>query len=99
MAAQLKISFRRFLLKVLTLDLTQSNKVYLFSLLSLFTTGEKVKALFDFDVEEWDEMPLKQGDIVNVLGKVDGNWWIGQVGDRIGSFPTNYVKLLSEGLL
>ena len=87
------------MLKVLTLDLSQSNKVYLFSLLSLFVTGEKVKALFNFDAREEDELTLKKGDIVNVYGKVDGGWWMGQVGDRVGRFPSNYVEQLTEGLL
>ena len=87
------------MLKVLTLDLSQSNKVYLFSLLSLFVTGEKVKALFNFDAREEDELTLKKGDIVNVYGKVDDGWWMGQVGDRVGRFPSNYVEQLTEGLL
>ena len=57
------------LLKVLTLDLSQSNKVYLFSLLSLFFTGGKVEVLFDFGPREKDKLTLKKGDIVNVYEK------------------------------
>ena len=57
------------MLKVLTLDLSQSNKVYLFSLLSLFVTGEKVKAPADFDAREKDKLTVKKGDIVNVYEK------------------------------
>ena len=87
------------MLKVLTLDLSQSNKVYLFSLLSLFVTGEKVKALFNFNARREDELTLKEGDIVDVYRKVDDGWWMGQVGDRVGYFPSNRVEQLTEGLL
>ena len=87
------------MLKVLTLDLSQSNEVYLFSLLSLFVTGEKVKALFKWDAREEDELTLKKGDIVSVYEKREDDWWMGQVGDRVGYFPSNYVKQLTEGLL
>ena len=79
--------------------MSQSNKVYLFSLLSLFVTGEKVKALFNFDARREDELTLKEGDIVDVYRKVDDGWWMGQVGDRVGYFPSNYVEQLTEGLL
>ena len=65
----------------------------------MLVTKEEVKALFDFDAREEDELTLKIGDIVNVHKKLDDNWWIGQVGDRVGSFPTNYVEQVTEGLL
>ena len=87
------------MLKVLPLDLSQSNNFIFFCLLSLLVTKEEVKALFDFDAREEDELTLKIGDIVNVHKKLDDNWWIGQVGDRVGSFPTNYVEQVTEGLL
>ena len=65
----------------------------------MFVTGEKVKALFNFDAGREDELTLKEGDIVNVYRKMDDGWWMGQVGDRVGYFPSNRVEQLTEGLL
>ncbi|KAM6043590.1 SH3 domain-containing protein 21 [Theristicus caerulescens] len=54
------------------------------------------RALFDYVPVLPDELPLRQGDVVQVLSKrteVEG-WWDGQCRHRRGLFPNNFVELL-----
>ena len=59
----------------------------------------KVKALYDYQPQQSDELALKEGDIIEVTNKVvDGNpnseWWEGKLNGKTGHFPKNYVKEL-----
>mmetsp|Transcript_10099 Transcript_10099/g.15255 ORF Transcript_10099/g.15255 Transcript_10099/m.15255 type:complete len:303 (-) Transcript_10099:241-1149(-) len=58
-----------------------------------------VEALYDFDPENDDELPLKEGDIITVLNNLDSDWWLGELGDgRSGLIPSNYVQnIISAG--
>ncbi|XP_049676212.1 SH3 domain-containing protein 21 isoform X1 [Accipiter gentilis] len=52
--------------------------------------------LFDYTPELPDELPLRRGDVVQVLSKrteVEG-WWDGQCRHQRGLFPNNFVELL-----
>ena len=51
-----------------------------------------VRALWDVDPDEEDELKLSKGDIILVLKTDPSGWWLGQVGDRIGTFPENYTE-------
>ncbi|KAM7083254.1 SH3 domain-containing protein 21 [Ciconia maguari] len=54
------------------------------------------RALFDYTPELLDELPLRRGDVIQVLSKrteVEG-WWDGQCRHRRGLFPNNFVELL-----
>ncbi|KAM9605952.1 SH3 domain-containing protein 21 [Morphnus guianensis] len=54
------------------------------------------RALFDYTPELPDELPLRRGDVVQVLSKwteVEG-WWDGQCRHQRGLFPNNFVELL-----
>ncbi|XP_074971001.1 SH3 domain-containing protein 21 [Phalacrocorax aristotelis] len=54
------------------------------------------RALFDYTPELPDELPLRRGDVVQVLSKrteVEG-WWDGQCRHWRGLFPSNFVELL-----
>eukprot|EP00026_Physarum_polycephalum_P002600 Phypoly_transcript_02607.p1 GENE.Phypoly_transcript_02607~~Phypoly_transcript_02607.p1 ORF type:complete len:872 (+),score=218.83 Phypoly_transcript_02607:31-2616(+) len=59
---------------------------------------QQVRALYDFEAENEDELNMRQGDIVTVLSKEDDNWWEGELptGAR-GKFPTNYVEVIKSG--
>jgi len=39
---------------------------------------------------------MRKGDIVNVVEKVDQNWWKGTCDGRSGLFPAPYVKELDS---
>lgn len=50
-------------------------------------------AIYDFDPKGTNQLPLKQGCQVIVIGK-DGDskgWWRGKTGDIVGYFPKEYV--------
>ncbi|XP_012234244.1 unconventional myosin-Ie-like [Linepithema humile] len=52
----------------------------------------KVKALYDYDPQDLDELSLREGDIVEVLKEHEGGWWHGRLKGKTGLFPSNYVE-------
>ncbi|XP_063092152.1 SH3 domain-containing protein 21 isoform X7 [Cavia porcellus] len=54
---------------------------------------ETYRALFDYQPEAPDELPLKRGDKVKILRKhtEDKGWWEGECRGRRGVFPDNFV--------
>ncbi|EHB17120.1 hypothetical protein GW7_05410 [Heterocephalus glaber] len=54
---------------------------------------ETYRALFDYQPEAPDELPLQRGDEVKVLRKTteDKGWWEGECRGRRGVFPDNFV--------
>ena len=59
-------------------------------------TQQKVQALYDFEPQEEGELLMRKGDIVNVVEKVDQNWWKGTCDGRTGLFPAPYVRELDN---
>ncbi|OXU30861.1 hypothetical protein TSAR_001331, partial [Trichomalopsis sarcophagae] len=52
----------------------------------------KVKALYDYNPQDLDELELKEGEIVEVLKEHEGGWWLGRLKGKTGLFPSNYVE-------
>ncbi|KAK7742279.1 hypothetical protein SLS53_004422 [Cytospora paraplurivora] len=52
-------------------------------------------ALFTFEAEQPGDLGFKKGDIITVLKKTesDNDWWTGMIGQRHGTFPSNYVQM------
>ncbi|CAL2044735.1 unnamed protein product [Caenorhabditis brenneri] len=50
-----------------------------------------VQGLFDFNPQESEELAFKRGDVIILIDKSDPNWWEGQLNNRRGIFPSNYV--------
>ncbi|XP_028310078.1 GRB2-related adapter protein 2a isoform X2 [Gouania willdenowi] len=51
----------------------------------------QVRALYNFKVEEDDELGFLAGDIIEVLDRSDTLWWKGRLRGKIGLFPANYT--------
>jgi len=56
----------------------------------------KVVAIFDYNGQAEEDLPLKKEDVVTILGKPYQEWWKGELNGRVGVFPCNYVKLISN---
>lgn len=59
-------------------------------------TVSRVRALFDFQPSEPEELQFRKGDIIAVLESAFKDWWKGSLKGQIGIFPLNYVEKLSD---
>ena len=55
----------------------------------------KAHALYSFVGQKSGDLSFSAGQIITIFTQ-QGNWWSGQVNGVQGSFPSNYVKLITE---
>uniref|UniRef100_H3D8N1 Rho guanine nucleotide exchange factor (GEF) 7a n=1 Tax=Tetraodon nigroviridis TaxID=99883 RepID=H3D8N1_TETNG len=51
-----------------------------------------VKARFNFQQTNEDELTFTKGDLISVSRQEEGGWWEGTLNGRTGWFPSNYVR-------
>ncbi|XP_018103764.1 rho guanine nucleotide exchange factor 7 S homeolog isoform X7 [Xenopus laevis] len=51
-----------------------------------------VRAKFNFQQTNEDELSFNKGDIIHVTRQEDGGWWEGTHSGKTGWFPSNYVR-------
>ncbi|RKP19950.1 hypothetical protein ROZALSC1DRAFT_28505 [Rozella allomycis CSF55] len=56
----------------------------------------KVKALYDFVAQDSGEVGFLRDDIIIVYDATHPDWWEGEVRNRTGLFPSNYVVKLNK---
>ena len=60
------------------------------------STANLVLALYTYTAQSSDELSFHKGSVISVLDKEGGDWWKGEVNDKVGLFPSNYVQPLTE---
>ncbi|XP_010124408.1 PREDICTED: rho guanine nucleotide exchange factor 7-like, partial [Eurypyga helias] len=51
-----------------------------------------VRAKFNFQQTNEDELSFSKGDIIHVTRVEEGGWWEGTLNGKTGWFPSNYVR-------
>ncbi|KAF9115053.1 SH3-domain kinase binding protein 1 [Mortierella sp. AM989] len=51
---------------------------------------------YDYEAKESGELSLEVGRVVTILDSSDPAWWNGDLNGKIGTFPSNYVKLIEH---
>ena len=59
-------------------------------LLCLFIDCPAYTALYDYHSTDVRDLTFSAGDVITVHER-NGAWWTGNIGDRCGMFPANYV--------
>jgi phosphoketolase len=55
--------------------------------------GVPVRAIYDYDGVEEDELTFKAGDIITKLSEMDDQGWCeGRFQGKLGLFPSDYVE-------
>ncbi|XP_030058128.1 SH3 domain-containing kinase-binding protein 1 isoform X2 [Microcaecilia unicolor] len=52
----------------------------------------RCQVAFSYMPQNEDELELKVGEIIEVLGEVEEGWWEGVLNGRTGMFPSNFIK-------
>lgn len=58
--------------------------------------GPAAIAAYDFDAENDGELSFKEGQTIKLLSRLDENWLEGEVGGKVGIFPSSYVEVIRD---
>ena len=59
------------------------------------SSANLVLALYTYTAQSADELSFHKGSVITILDK-EGEWWKGEVNNKTGLFPSNYVQPLTE---
>ncbi|KAI4142682.1 MAG: hypothetical protein LQ341_003139 [Variospora aurantia] len=54
-----------------------------------------VRALYDYNADDRTSLSFRQGDIIEVLTRLESGWWDGMLRGVRGWFPSNYCAIVS----
>ncbi|XP_031690952.1 SH3 domain-containing kinase-binding protein 1-like isoform X14 [Oncorhynchus kisutch] len=60
------------------------------------THQRRCKASFSYAPQNEDELELKIGDVIHILGEVEEGWWQGSLNGKTGMFPSNFTRELED---
>ncbi|XP_068199860.1 SH3 domain-containing kinase-binding protein 1 isoform X2 [Antennarius striatus] len=52
----------------------------------------RCKAAFSYLPQHEDELELKIGDVIEIIGEVEEGWWEGMLNGKTGMFPSNFTR-------
>ncbi|EEA29027.1 hypothetical protein EYB25_000071 [Talaromyces marneffei] len=55
-----------------------------------------VKALYDYNADDRASLSFRQGDVIQVLNRLETGWWDGVIGNVRGWFPSNYCTTITN---
>lgn len=54
-----------------------------------------VRALYDYSADAWNDLSFRQGDIIEVLTRLESGWWVGILHGVRGLIPSNYCAIVT----
>uniref|UniRef100_A0A672PTI5 Osteoclast-stimulating factor 1 n=1 Tax=Sinocyclocheilus grahami TaxID=75366 RepID=A0A672PTI5_SINGR len=54
--------------------------------------ARKCEVAFPYTPANEDELDLVVGETIEILREIEDGWWIGKKNNRVGAFPSNFVK-------
>lgn len=55
-----------------------------------------VRALYDYDADDRTSLSFHEGDIIQVITRLESGWWDGIINGVRGWFPSNYCQLITD---
>ncbi|TGZ49063.1 SH3 domain-containing protein 19 [Temnothorax longispinosus] len=52
-----------------------------------------IRDRYDFSATHPDDLALKEGDVVQLVKKVNDDWLEGRIGNRQGMFPLSFIDI------
>ncbi|XP_073814654.1 CIN85 and CD2AP related isoform X2 [Musca autumnalis] len=77
---------------VRVVDMNEDNTVVLRD--KTLTSNRRCKVIYSYTQVNDDELSLAVGDVIEFLGEVEEGWWRGRLKNKIGVFPSNFVKVI-----
>ncbi|XP_023342527.1 unconventional myosin-Ie [Eurytemora carolleeae] len=56
------------------------------------TLVSRVRVKYDYDAQDQDELTIRVGDIIIVKNEDASGWWTGQLNEKKGFFPADYIE-------